>query len=97
MVNAYYRSEPDKLWERFKEQSNGHASFYDDVRDYLLEQHSSNFTQFIEILSPPYCEVEYWDKMAESGQDPRRVVDDVFQDEQAARQQKFMLNVVLGD
>lgn len=97
MLNSYYRSEPDKLWDRFKESSNGHASFYDEVRDYLLEQHGSNFTQFIETLSPPYCEVEYWDKMAESGRDSREVVDDVFLQEQQERQQKYIMNVVLGD
>ena len=96
MISSYYRSEPDALWDRFKEQSNGHAEFFDDVRDYLLEEYSTNFTQFIEILSPPACDVEYWDRMAESGADARKVIDDVFQDQQQERQQRYIANVVLG-
>ncbi len=96
MVNSYYRSEPDKLWDRFKEQSKGHDSFYDEVRDYLLEQYASNFTQFVELCSPPYCELEYWEELAESGGDPRQLVDNVFIDQQAERQQRYIENVVIS-
>ena len=96
MVNAYYRSEPDKLWDRFKEQSNGHDSFYDEVRDYLLEQYASNFTQFIEICSPPYCDLDYWEEMAEAKEDPREVIDNVFLQQQAEHQQRYIEGVVLS-
>jgi len=94
---SYYKSEPDKIWDRFKEQSNGHAEFYDEVRDYLLQEYSSNFTQLIETLSPPFCEVEYWDRIAESGKDVRRVIDEVFQQEQQEHAQRYIMNVVLGE
>ena len=97
MVNAYYRSEPDKLWDRFKEQSKGHDSFYDGCRTYLLDKYGSNFTQLIEILSPPYCDFEYWEEMAITGQDPRKIIDEVFQREQQEHAQRYIMNVVLGE
>ena len=95
-LNSYYRSEPDQLWDRFKEQDKGHAEFYDDVRDYLLEEHSSNFTQFIQQCSSPYDTVDFWSDLAESGRDPKRIVDDVFQDVQAERQQHYIEDVVIA-
>jgi len=96
MLNAYYRSEPDKVWDTFREASKGHASFYDDVRDYLLEEYGSNFTQFIEICTPPYNCLDYWEEAAENDTDVKKLIDDVYQDLQAERQQKYIENVVLS-
>lgn len=95
-LNSYYRSEPDPLWERFKEDSKGHSEFFDDIRDYLLEEHSSNFTQFIELCSSPYDSPEFWTDMAESGRDVRQVIDGIFQDEQMGRQQRYLEGIVIS-
>lgn len=94
-LNGYYRSEPDPLWSRFREESKN-SQFYDDIRDYLLEEHSSNFTQFIELCSFPCDSIEYWEELAESDQDPRRIIDSVFQDIQANRQQRYIENIIVG-
>ncbi len=95
-LNAYYRSEPDPRWSQFREDSNGHAEFYDAVRDYLLDEHSSNFTQFLEFCTSPYDSFSYWEDLAKSGSNAKTIVDNIFEDVHAEQQQRFLQNVVIS-
>ena len=95
-LNSYYRTEPDPIWDRFREDSKNHAAFFDGIRDYLLEEHSSNLTQFIELCEDSLCTLEYWESLAESGKDPRQIIDDIVQDRQMLRQQRYIENVIIG-
>lgn len=94
-LNNYYRSEPDPLWSRFREESKN-TQFYDDLRDYLLEEYSSTFTQFVELCSSPYDSLEYWEQVIEEDQDPKLIIDNLFQDIQASKQQRYVDNVIIG-
>jgi len=95
MINSYYRSEPDRIWERLRDDKR-HTDFFDECREYLLEQYGCNLTQFIEICTSPCDTLEFWKDLAESEIDPREAIDDIAADEQVSKQQKFIGNIVIG-
>ena len=94
MIN-YYKSEPDPIFIQFKEEI-GHDNLLEDIRDYLLEEYSSNFTQFLELCSSPYDTSEYWKELLESEKDYKTIVDNLFQDDRLAKQQRYMTNVIIS-
>jgi len=95
MINSYYKSEPDRFWEQLREDK-AHAEFFDECREYLLEEYGCNLTQFVEVCTPPCDTIEFWKELAESDVDPREAIDDIAQDEQGSKQQRFIGDIVIG-
>lgn len=95
MINSYYKSEPDRLWDQLREDTKN-AEFFDECREYLLEEYGCNLTQFVEVCTPPCDTIEFWKELAESDVDPREAIDDIAQDEQGSKQQRFIGDIVIG-
>lgn len=95
MLNSYYKSEPDKMWDQLRENKKTSA-FFDDAREYLLEEYSCNLTQFIELCISPVDTVEFWQELAESAISPKDAIDNLAQDLQGEKQQHYITDVVIS-
>jgi hypothetical protein len=95
MINSYYRSEPDSMYEKLSRDKT-HTTFYTDCREYLLEQYGCNLSQFIELCPPCCSSIDYWQQLAEADVDPKRTIDDLAQDEQGERQQRYVNGIVIS-
>jgi hypothetical protein len=90
MINTYYRSEKDPLWEQYRDQSKTKTQreFFDKAREYCLQMYSCNLTLFIrtQCIYHPYDTDDYWMEVSES-ENPEAVIDDIFYKWQQWRQQ----------
>ena len=96
MVNSYYASMPDRLYERFSN-TQKRKEFFNELRSYLLEEYNYNLTSFIEdVCDTPEQDEDFWMMVAEDGSEPRQIVDDIFAEFYQGKRQRHNFSSYLG-
>lgn len=99
MLNSYYASMPDRLWEQYRNTSRlKQKKFVDDLRAYLLDTYHCNFTMFVEeiCVGEDYKDEDLWNMLAESGKDPYALADEVFADYYQEHRQRTVNGGLMG-
>ena len=90
-MNDYEARKRDPLFDVL--QRNSDTNFFRDIRNYLLDEYSSNFTYFAETIYEN-TDIAEWNALAKMGLSVDSFVDDVYSDYYAAsRQRNSALNI----